>query len=249
MIDLNDEEQVKASQPSLDLAALSELLEKVNAVVQRLGPESITDALRQYPHAHPKNREVEFAYDLSVLLAAARRVPELETEVARLRKGQRGFEMDAIFANLDAQTARAEQLEEELARALTEKQILMTQADGLVKNAEREESRADSLQAQLDEAQVRIAVLEATQGLVRCSTCGLTHSTAGDVIAATKRAEAAEARANAAEERVKGLDREAVARAIVNNDRNWNCWPGRVKNAYYIAADRVLALLPPAGEK
>lgn len=50
--------------------AVKAAVARVNAVAQRIGPESVTDALRQYPQAHPHHRANEFAHDLREIIAA-----------------------------------------------------------------------------------------------------------------------------------------------------------------------------------
>ena len=189
------------SQPSPDLAALSELLEKVTADDIRVLLDHAHNSscecehgftpISSCPNEDCEDKAVERASAaLPALLAAARRVPELEGELAVLTK-QRDIAIQVMSRH--------------------------------ARESGEAKSRADDLQAQLDEAKA-IANRFADQ------------------------AANAEARANAAEERVKGrtVDLE-TKRKIANALCDW-INEGSVESPEDMT-DAILALLPPAGEK
>lgn len=69
---------------------MDDLITRLTAFVRDLGPASVTDCLRTYPHAHPQHRTEALAYDLRALLSALstekakREALEKENETLRL---------------------------------------------------------------------------------------------------------------------------------------------------------------------
>lgn len=87
-----------------------DLIARLTAFVRDLGPASVTECLRCYPHAHPQHRTEALAYDLRALLSAistekAKRIAaEAERDEARLSEA----ELEQAAKDLDLKIEAAE---------------------------------------------------------------------------------------------------------------------------------------------